>query len=271
MKYKILFLDIDGTLLSSKGEISTGTLRALLHIQQQGIPVVLASGRPYGGMLKLAKTLKLAQYGGYILCYNGAKVVDVRADKILREILMPQAQAAEVFALAEKLGLHVLTYNGSTIISQHPKHPYIMRESEITGLPIAKFDGDVSKLDFPIHKCLVVGDTEELIAAARVFTDTLGEGISAARSSPIFLEVTPTGVDKAAGVCALLDILHIPTAQAVACGDGFNDVPMLQCAGLGIAMGNAPQGVKDSADLIVAGNDENGLVEAIHHCWGDLM
>ncbi|MEG1074449.1 MAG: Cof-type HAD-IIB family hydrolase [Ruthenibacterium sp.] len=271
MPYKILFLDIDGTLLNSAGQITPATQQAIATIQRGGIAVVLASGRPYRGMLRFADELDLSARSGYIVSFNGGKIVDLHTGAVIYEQKMPQAQAARVFALAKKLHLGVVTYNEEGIVTEQTDNPYVQHESEITRLPFVPFDGDTAKLDFPIHKCLVVGETEQLIAAENVFKETLGDEISVCRSSPIFLEVTPAGVDKASGISVLLQKLGIATADAVACGDGFNDLPMIRLAGLGVALDNAPQGVKDGADLIVASNDADGVVEAIKHCWSDLF
>ena len=271
MQYKILFLDIDGTLLNSKGEITPATRSAIAKIQQQGVAVVLASGRPFGGMLALAGELNLAAYGGYVVSFNGGKIVNMKTGAVLCETLMPQAQVAQVFALTKQLGLEVLTYNETGILAQHPENPYVLHEKTITGLPFVPFDGDAKALTSPVHKCLVVGETQQLIAAEAVFKQTLGDTTAVSRSSPIFLEVTPAGVDKAAGISAMLQKLDIPVSAAVACGDGFNDVPMLRLAGLGVALANAPQGVKDEADLLVGSNDEDGVAQAIAHCWKDLL
>ncbi len=271
MQYKILFLDIDGTLLNSKGEITPATRSAIAKLQANDIPVVLASGRPFGGMLQLASELNLAQNGGYVVSFNGGKIVNMKTGTILCESFMPLAQVAQVFALTQQLGLAVLTYNETGILAQHPENPYVLHEKTITGLPFVPFDGNAASLTSPVHKCLVVGETQQLIAAEAVFKQQLGEVVAVSRSSPIFLEVMPLGVDKASGISAMLEKLGIPAEAAVACGDGFNDVPMLRLAGVGAVLANAPDGVKAEADLLVGSNDEDGVAQAIAHCWGDLL
>ncbi len=271
MHYKILFLDIDGTLLNSGGQITPATRRAIATLQKNEVPVVLASGRPHGGMLHLADTLALSAHRSYIISFNGGKIVDLHRNVVLHEQCMPQAQAAQVFALAKQLGLAVMTYNEEGIVTEFPDNPYVRHEQKITQLPFVPFDGNPQTLQFPMHKCLVVGETERLIAAEQVFRDTLGTQITVCRSSPVFLEVTPRGVDKAAGISILLQTLGIDAADAVACGDGFNDVPMLCLAGLGVALANAPQGVKDAAKLVVRSNDEDGVAQAIATAWSALF
>lgn len=271
MAYKILFLDIDGTLLNSAGQITAATHQAIATIQRAGIAVVLASGRPYQGMLRFSQELELSTHSSYMISFNGGKIVDLHTNTIVYEREMEQSQAQQVFALAQKLKLAVLTYNEHGIVTAQPNNPYVQHESTITRLPFVPFEGDAAKLDFPIHKCLVVGETEQLIAAETVFRETLGDTIAVCRSSPIFLEVTPAGVDKAAAISILLQKLGIPVAESVACGDGFNDVPMIRLAGLGVALDNAPQGVKDAAHLIVASNDADGVAMAIQHCWSELF
>lgn len=94
MKYKLLVLDVDGTLLNDEREISKRTLAALLKVQQMGVRIVLASGRPTYGLMPLAKTLELGNYGGFVLSYNGCQIIKAQNGEILfeRRIYNPQIQ-----------------------------------------------------------------------------------------------------------------------------------------------------------------------------------
>lgn len=101
MQYKMIVLDMDDTLLTSNNTILDSTKEVLIEAQEKGIKVVLASGRPTGGMLDAAKTLKLAEYGSYILSYNGAEVTDMQTGERIAETYVSKASFDEVYDYLE--------------------------------------------------------------------------------------------------------------------------------------------------------------------------
>lgn len=272
MKYRMLFLDIDGTLLNSKNEITHATRCAIDAIRRHGVRVVLASGRPCSGMLHFVNELNLdSGSGGYLLGFNGGKIIHAGSGETVYEHRMPQQLAERTFALASSLGLVPITYDEYGLVTPDPSQPQVQLEHTLTRLPVRKYTEGVTSLDFPMHKCLVVGEPERIAEAEIIFQSHFGNEAVIARSTPYFLEVTPQGVDKASGIRAMLQTLNLPCEQAVACGDGCNDIPMLRAAGFSVAMGNAPQEVKKHADFITARNDDDGLAAALQHIWPECF
>ncbi len=263
MKYKIIVLDLDGTLTNSKKEISKDTLDALLKIQQLGFKVALASGRPTPGIRKLAKELALEKYGGYILPFNGAKIIDCQKDSIVFQKTLPPEVIPQLFDTAKEGNAGIISYDGDLVISGNGIDEYIKLEAFINGLDIKEVDDFVSYIDYPVNKCLMTGEHEVLTKIQQKLKAKYNSLLSIYFSEPFFLEIMPQNVDKAQSLLKLLTMLGISSEEMICCGDGFNDISMIQAAGLGVAMENAQDTVKQAADYVTRSNDEEGILHVI--------
>lgn len=263
MSYKMIVLDLDGTLTNSQKKITERTKQALLKAQENGIRVVLASGRPTYGVMPLAKELRLAEYGGFVLSFNGAKVIDIRHNQIIFEKSLPSGRIHKIFELGHKYHATVLTYENEAIITENPYDRYVQKESAINKMPIREVVNLCDYIYFPLVKCLMVGDSGHLAKIEPIVREELGVEFNVYRSEPYFLEVMPENIDKAYSLSKLLEHLHLTREEMVCCGDGFNDVSMIQYAGLGVAMENANEKVKEAADCITASNDDDGIAEVL--------
>lgn len=264
MKRKILALDLDGTLTNSRKEITAGTKQAIREIQKQGHLVVLASGRPTPGAQAVADQLKLYQYGGYLLSYNGARVTDCKTGELLYQATMPQEVVPRIFAMAEELGIGMMTYQNGEITAGSRVDEYMELEAGINGLEIHSFADPEAQLKQPVHKCLGTAAPEIAAGIEKKYVDAFGKQINVGRSEPFFIELTPKGVDKASSLERLRQFIGCDREDIIAVGDGFNDKCMIQYAGMGVAMANAQEVVKEAADYVTEKtNDEDGIVEVI--------
>lgn len=264
MKYKLLVLDVDGTLLNDEREISKRTLAALLKVQQMGVRIVLASGRPTYGLMPLAKTLELGNYGGFILSYNGCQIIRAQNGEILFERRINPEMLPYLEKKARKNGFAIFTYHDDTLITDSPDNEYIKNEALLNNLKIIKEDEFSTAIDFAPCKCMLVSDKEEaLIGLEQHWEKRLAGTLDAFRSEPYFLEVVPCGVDKANTLGALLEHLGVTREEVIAIGDGVCDVVMLQLAGMGVAMGHSQDSVKVCADYVTASNEEDGVALAV--------
>ncbi len=264
MKRKILALDLDGTLINSRKEITVKTKQAIREVQKQGHLVVLASGRPTPGAQVAADQLELGQYGGYLLSYNGARIMDCRTGEVLYQAAMPQEVVSPVFALAEELGIGMMTYQNDGIVAGVQVDEYMELEARINGLAICSYEDPAAQLKHQVHKCLGTANPEIAAEIERKYADAFGQQINVGRSEPFFIELTPKGVDKASSLERLRLLMGCDREDIIACGDGFNDKCMIQYAGLGVAMANAQEVVKEAADYVTEKtNDEDGVVEVI--------
>ena len=255
MKYKLLVLDVDGTLLNDEREISKRTLAALLKVQQMGVRIVLASGRPTYGLMPLAKTLELGNYGGVVLSYNSPALFERRINPEMLPYLEKKAR---------KNGFAIFTYHDDTLITDSPDNEYIKNEALLNNLKIIREDEFSTAIDFAPCKCMLVSDKEKaLIGLEQHWEKRLAGTLDAFRSEPYFLEVVPCGVNKANTLGALLEHLGVTREEVIAVGDGVCDVTMLQLAGMGVAMGHSQDSVKVCADYVTASNEEDGVALAV--------
>lgn len=121
MKYKVLVLDLDGTLTNSKKKITDYTKKILLNLQKKGVHIVLASGRPEYGIWPIAKELELEKYGGYILAFNGGKIVECSTKKTIFERTIEYSYVQEIYEQVKDKKVALLTYENDSLITETPK------------------------------------------------------------------------------------------------------------------------------------------------------
>lgn len=264
MAYEILVLDIDGTLTTSEKKISNDTLNAVLATQDRGHKVVLASGRPTAGIRAVAKQIRLNEYGGYILSFNGAKIINCKTEEIIYQKTLPKDIIPELKAAADEFGVGIITYEEDAIVVGTKIDNYMEIEAKINHLPLKEVENFADYVSFDVNKCLMTGEPSHLAKVEEQMKERFGDIVNIYRSEPFFLEIVPPNVDKADSLSHLLDRLNLSKTQMISCGDGYNDLTMIQYAGMGVAMANAQQVVKEAADYITLSNDEDGVAHVIH-------
>jgi len=267
MKYKVLVLDIDGTVTNSKKEVTSKTKAAITKLQEQGVIIVVASGRPTHGIIPLSNELALDKFGGYILSFNGAKIINCATKEIVFEQTMPLGYLGKLADLARKNDCEMMSYQGNCVITTCPTDPFIEIEAKINKLPIRPITDFHMYDNLLTNKCIVTAEDEVLEAVEPKFKQVFGEQLNIFRSEPFFLEIMPRQIDKAFSLSKLLKHLGYVKEEMVACGDGFNDLSMIMYAGMGVAMSNAQDVVKKAADFITKSNDEDGVAYAIEQIW----
>lgn len=264
MKYKLLVLDVDGTLLNDAKEISKRTLASLLKVQQMGIRVALASGRPTYGLMPLAKTLELGNYGGFIISYNGGQIINAQNGEILFERRINPEMLPYLEKKARKNNFAIFTYHDDTILTDSFDNEHVHAEANLNNLKIIQEEEFSTAIDFAPCKCILVSNDEEALKDLEEHWKKRLDGtLDVFCSEPYFLEVVPCGIDKANTLGVLLSYLNIAREEVIAIGDGVCDVNMLQVAGLGIAMGHAQDSVKVCADYVTASNEEDGVAQSV--------
>lgn len=266
---KVLVLDIDGTLTNSKKEITEATRQAIWDIMDRGHKVILASGRPTPGMRRYETELELPKRGGYLLSFNGARVVDCVTGEVVHQKILPLQFIPGLYTFAKERGNGLITYLGDTVISAFEPDEYVELEARINNLPIRVVENFVEFVDYDINKCLMTAPPEQAAEYEKQLQEKYGEYLSIYRSEPFFIEIMPKNVDKAASLDKVLPAIGMRQESTVCCGDGFNDISMIQYAKVGVAMGNAQQAVKEAADYITATNDRDGLVEVIERFFSE--
>lgn len=264
MRYKVLALDLDGTLTNAKKEITPKTKFAINQVIKAGMSVVLASGRPILGIQRLADELELYKYGGYILAYNGGKIVDCKKHKIIFQETIPMIYYHDICKCAHIFGVNALTYNDTGVISESDTAQYVVQESYNNGIPLIKVESLEDAVTKPVTKFMIVGEPDRLNKVFDYMSINYKGVLNIFFSEPYFIEVMPPGVEKSTALGVLLKYLHLDKEALVACGDGLNDITMLQYSGLSIAMENAHEETKKYADYITLSNENDGVAYAIN-------
>lgn len=263
MEYKALILDIDGTLVNSKKQITPKTKQAVRSLQERGICVAIASGRPVPGLKDISDELEMKKYGGCLLAINGGKIIDCKTDEVLSEQHFSAEYIPTLYRLATEHGVNIMSYENDTVISEILDDEYLQLEARINHLPLKQVKSFVDYVTFPVPKAIITGDGDKLAELEPIVKNAVGDKLNVFRSEPFFLEIMPPDIDKAYGLSELAKITGISTEEMVACGDGYNDITMIQHAGLGVAMANAREETKKAADFITLSNEEDGVAYVI--------
>ncbi|MDQ0199598.1 Cof-type HAD-IIB family hydrolase [Neobacillus ginsengisoli] len=262
MTYKMIVLDLDDTLLTDDLTISPRTKQALMDAQASGVKVVLASGRPTFAMYSIAEELRLKDYGSFILSYNGAKITNCQTGEELFSSTLPPETVHRLYDLSRRENVWIHTYIGDTIITESANQ-YTNIEGEITGLEIVKVDSFVDSVTDPVVKVLMVETSAKLEAVEKKLQQELAGELSIMRSKPFFLEFLEKGVTKGSSLHHLIGKLGIKREEVIAMGDSYNDLAMIEFAGLGVAMGNAPDDIKQKADYVTDTNMNDGVAKVV--------
>lgn len=263
LQYKMIVLDLDGTLVDSKKKISQRNKEALQKAMQKGVKVVLASGRPVKGVMPKAEELELEKNNGCILAFNGGRIIDVTTGECLFEVDLPDGYLKTVYELSRKCNIGLVTYEGNDKLITVDDNEYIQLEIRVNHLERVVPKDMVEYVTFPVAKYLLAGEPKDVEKAEPIFKEALGKELNVFRSDPFFLEILPAGIDKAYGLQKLIDVLGIKREEVIACGDGYNDITMLKFAGLGVAMENAMEQTKAAADYITLSNDDDGVAAVV--------
>ena len=263
MKYKLLVLDLDGTLTNNKKEITENTRNTLIEAQEKGVKIVLASGRPTYGIVPIAEKLELKKYGGYILSYNGGEIINWQTGEMMYENVLPDDILPYLYQCAKDHNFAIVTYKDKYVITEHPDDEYVLKEAILNVMDTQKVNHFLEAIDFPVPKCLIVGEAERLAVLEKQMYESLKDKMGVYRSEPYFLELVPKGIDKAQSLSVLLQKIGYTREEMIAIGDGFNDKSMIEYAGLGVAMANAQEVVKQAADYITLSNEEDGVADVV--------
>lgn len=264
---KIVFLDIDGTLVNSEKKITPVTKEALMRVQKAGIKLAIASGRPSKGVVPFADELELSSYGGYILPFNGCNIINYQTKEVVYANTLSMDVVKRAYDTAKEYGLELITYKGDVILSETDDNPYLLIEARINKMDVEKVDNVYEAIEEAPVKCLILGDGDYLGKIEPEIREKIGAGANVFRSEPFFIEVVPEGLDKAAAIAELIAKTGIEQSETVAFGDGFNDISMIEYAGLGVAMSNGCDKIKEVADRIAPDNNSDGIAAVLNEIF----
>ncbi len=262
MDCKVLVLDIDGTLNNSQKIVTERTKNSIIDAQTHGVTIVIASGRPHIGIVPVAEQIGLDKTGGYILSYNGGQITECKSNQVIYKKMISKEFIPEVYSLSKKLNVNLMTYSDGKVIAEYSDE-FLELECRINKTNCVKVKSFIDEVTYDVPKFIMLGEGDYLASIEDDVKSQLGSRFSVTRSEPFFLEIMPQFVDKAYSLGVLLQHLGYSKENMIACGDGFNDISMIKLAGIGVAMANAQQAVKDVCDFVTLSNDNDGIAHVI--------
>ena len=262
--YKVVALDLDGTLTNGKKEITEVTRRAIDKARAMGVKIVLASGRPHIGIRTVAEALDVEHEGGYILSYNGGQITDCITGEVIYRKRIDSDCFRDICETIRKFeNIYPLTYDDDSVISENIEHKYVQREGFNCSLPLKRVENLYEAVKGrEVVKFEIVGEHQDLEPVREYLQKRFPFQLSVYYSEPYFLEVVAPNIAKDKSLAVLLSKLGYTKEQLMACGDGLNDLPMLEYAGLAVAMENGCREAKLVSDFVTKTNEEDGVAYA---------
>lgn len=263
MNYKLIAMDLDGTLNNDQKIITEKTKAALMAAQEKGIRLALASARPSPGLFKERDILHMQDYQGVLMSYNGGRIVDAASGEVLFETAMDLEETKMVLREMEKLPVTPILDDGKQFFVTDKNGYKVDYECMNNRMTCTEVENLADFLTFAPIKILmsvdpeIIGDIQKQIAAF------LPESLIVVQTAAFYLEVIPRTINKGQGVLDICSTLGISPEEVISFGDAENDIPMLQKAGMGVAMGNAAENVKAAANMVTLTNNEDGIAAAL--------
>lgn len=263
MEYKLIAMDLDGTLNNDQKIITEKTKAALMAAQKRGIRLALASARPSPGLFKERDILRLQDYNGILMSYNGGRIVDAATGKVLFETSMDLAQTKQVLRRLEALPVTPILDDGVQFYVADKNGYKVDYECKNNNMTCTEVGNLADFLSFAPIKILMSVQPEELAEVQKQIADFLPETLTVVQTAAFYLEVIPKVINKGQGIRDICAVLGIDPSEVISFGDAANDIPMLREAGMGVAMGNAAEAVKAAANMVTLSNNDDGIAVAL--------
>jgi len=264
MKYKLIAMDLDGTLNNDEKRITDETRRVLMQAQESGIRLALASARPSPGLFRERDVLRMQDYKGILMSYNGGRIVDAADGSVLFETSMDMETTRQVLRALEKLPVTPILDDGKQFYVTDAGAYKVDYECRNNGMVCSEVENLADFLHFAPIKILMSVQPEEIEQVQAQIAALLPGELTVVQTAAFYLEVIPRCINKGQGIEDICRVLQISTDQVIAFGDAENDIPMLRKAGVGVAMGNAKPDVKAAADMVTLSNNEDGIAHALN-------
>ena len=262
---KILFLDIDDTLLTRSKKVTPENALAIRKALEAGHLIVICTGRPHSGAIGLAEETGLAGPGCFLISYNGGQIYDCSSGKNIYRKTLRLEDVRLLFQEADALGLHIQAYTDQEMLVRRVNRETEFYRSSVRipyrvmpELPDGMTEEPCKVLAIDLDE---TGVLEEFHAAA---LSRVGDRIRLFTSNPWYMECAPKGISKGEAVLRLCAHTGIPVERSVSAGDSENDLEMIAAAGIGCAMANATEGCRAAADYVTEKDcDHSGVAEII--------
>lgn len=284
--YKLIAIDLDGTLLNSYGQISEKNRNALNKAKEDNAEIVIASGRTTDSVRNIANDIGSK---GYIICGNGSLIYDLQKEEIIYDKFIDKKKALQIIEICEQNSIYYNIYTENMVITKTLNNNVLFYYQENASKP----DNKKTKINIvqDIYKYveelenqhilkITISDSNSIIFngiirklrnikdidvldVAHMSRKIIKTGTEETVIEYYYTEITSKNVDKWYAIEYLMDKLNIQREEVMAIGDNVNDKMMIENAGCGVAMGNSAPYIKESADIVVSNNNEDGVAEAI--------
>lgn len=256
----LLALDLDGTLIDRDLIISARVKDAVQAARRQGVRGCIVTGRMFRAALPFARQLN---FDAPVICYQGAAIVDPASDEVVRHIAVPAAVVGDLIAACKRDGRHLQLYaNDQYYVEEENEFSELYAQlSQARPVKIESFESEFRFRE--ATKAVIIDHPDRVTAYIPHVAREFAGRAYVTRSYPQFIEVLNPAVDKGEALRVVAQRLGVPMEAVLAVGDSWNDAPLLQAAGFGVAMGSAPRELLDVADAVVADVRADGVAEAI--------
>jgi Cof subfamily protein (haloacid dehalogenase superfamily) len=261
---KLIAIDLDGTLLNEKKQISERTQTALKAAKQKGVKVVLCTGRPLLGIKSYLKLLGLTDKGDFAITYNGGLVQKSDSGEVISEKILTRDQLLSIYDLSKELDVPMNFIDLRQVYCPpYPESKPSLYGQIMKALPFTDIEMDRIPESFKANKAIFCVSQKILDSAISQIPSSYYDRFTIMKSRPFLLEILNKEVDKGKGLRALGGFLGIAPEEMMTLGDEENDLAMIDYAGLGVAMGNAIEPLKQKAQFVTRTNREDGVAYAV--------
>lgn len=255
---------MDGTLLNPSKQVTPAVKSAIHEAKEAGIRIVLCTGRPFPGVTNYLKELVLENEGDFAITYNGALVQRTDTGDIVANHTMNHQDFLRLYEAAEQANIHIHAIHNEGVFTPNKDiSKYSAYESWINDVPLRYRSVEQMDPHVSYSKMMMIDDEEILEAGIKQLPPALWDEYTVLRSEPFFLEFLNKEASKGTALKDLGALLGIPRERLMAIGDSGNDIDLIDYAGIGVAMDNAVDKVKDVADAFTKSNAEDGVAHAI--------
>lgn len=257
--YKLVALDMDGTLLKDDLTIAPGTIDVIQRAVAQGAIITIATGRMFASAKQFAEQLKIDVP---LITYQGALIQDLQSEKVLFERLLSEDIGRRLIEISEERHVHLQVYQDDLLYGAEDNERLSLYAKKVQ-VPYTVEPNLRALAKKGFAKAIYIGDPAYLEEMQIELKELFGHRAHITKSTPYFLEVTHPEANKGFALRELANHLNIPLSQTIGVGDNFNDTELLEVAGLGVAMGNAVEPLKQAADFITYTNNQEGVKHVI--------
>ena len=286
--YKLVAVDLDGTLLNSYGEVTEYTKEVIKKVQQKGLKFIIASGRPMDSIKSISKDIEADKY---FIAGNGAIIYDTQKQEIIYEKYIPKQKVLEIAKICEQNNIFYNIYTEKNVITQYLKYnvlyyfkenlkkepdkktnimvvnnmyEFIKNSEEMKCIKITICDESKIIFNSIIKKLKNIKDIE-VLDVLHMSRKLIKQGTEDVAIEYFFTEITSSEVDKINAIKNLIKILNIDIKDVIAIGDNINDKKMIEEAGLGICMGQASEKIKEIANIVAEDNNNDGVAKTLEN------